>query len=193
MICGHILLCSAALAMTSLPLLALDRQQSTLIVSRIDGSQNSDDGRSLHPKKCRNGRRFGKYTGKQVIKYKSSEAAGTIIIDTCNRALYLVQLSGTAIAYGVGVGRTGFKWSGTAHIKRKAEWPAWHPPKEMIERELRDMGEGFLCEWKAGRTTHSARGPCICIRVTPTRFIVYMAPMRPGQLVERYLQAVFVC
>jgi len=137
MIGCRILLYSAALAMTSLPLFALDRQQSNLVVSQLDGSQKSDDGRTLHPKKCSNGRRFGKYTGKQVIKYKSSEAVGTIIIDTCNRVLYVVQSGGMAIAYGVGVGRRGFRWSGTAHIKRKAEWPAWHPPKEMIKRELR--------------------------------------------------------
>ena len=63
------------------------------------------------------------------------EAPGTVIIDTGNTALYYVLGQGRAIRYGVGVGREGFTWSGTQTITRKAEWPDWHPPAEMIARQ----------------------------------------------------------
>jgi lipoprotein-anchoring transpeptidase ErfK/SrfK len=63
------------------------------------------------------------------------EAPGTIIIDTGNTALYYVLGQGRAIRYGVGVGREGFTWSGVQTISRKAEWPDWHPPAEMIARQ----------------------------------------------------------
>lgn len=82
----------------------------------------------------------GRYRGKHVIPFETREQPGTIIIETAERALYFVQNDGKAIAYGIGVGRSGFQWSGTATIGRKAEWPAWHPPKEMIKRELRRYG-----------------------------------------------------
>ena len=63
------------------------------------------------------------------------EAAGTVIIDTGNTALYYVLGQGRAIRYGVGVGREGFTWAGVQTISRKAEWPDWHPPAEMIARQ----------------------------------------------------------
>jgi lipoprotein-anchoring transpeptidase ErfK/SrfK len=69
------------------------------------------------------------------IAIDSSEAPGTIIIDTGNTALYYVLGHGRAIRYGVGVGRQGFTWSGTQTITRKAEWPDWYPPAEMIARQ----------------------------------------------------------
>ncbi|MGB7204103.1 MAG: L,D-transpeptidase [Anderseniella sp.] len=65
----------------------------------------------------------------------SKQKPGTIIVDTSERNLYLVQPGGKAYKYRVGVGRDGFQWSGTAKISRKAEWPSWTPPKTMIERE----------------------------------------------------------
>ena len=52
-----------------------------------------------------------------------------------NRFLYLVQDGGQAIRYGVGVGREGFGWSGTANVREKREWPDWYPPKEMVQRQ----------------------------------------------------------
>jgi lipoprotein-anchoring transpeptidase ErfK/SrfK len=70
-----------------------------------------------------------------VVAFDSREAAGTIIIDTGNTALYYVLGQGRAIRYGVGVGREGFTWSGVQTISRKAEWPDWHPPAEMIARQ----------------------------------------------------------
>jgi lipoprotein-anchoring transpeptidase ErfK/SrfK len=71
----------------------------------------------------------------QTVAYDGPEASGTIIIDTNERFLYLVQANGTAKRYGVGVGKPGFEWAGTHKITRKAEWPGWTPPAEMIERE----------------------------------------------------------
>ena len=70
-----------------------------------------------------------------VVAFDTSEAPGTIIIDTGNTALYYVLGQGRAIRYGVGVGREGFTWSGVQTVSRKAEWPDWHPPAEMIARQ----------------------------------------------------------
>jgi lipoprotein-anchoring transpeptidase ErfK/SrfK len=70
-----------------------------------------------------------------VIAFDTREAPGTVIIDTGNTALYYVLGRGRAIRYGVGVGREGFTWSGVQTISRKAEWPDWHPPTEMIARQ----------------------------------------------------------
>ena len=70
----------------------------------------------------------------QLVEYPTGEAPGTIIVDPKQRFLYLVLGRGQAKRYGVGVGREGFGWSGTATIRRKAEWPRWMPPKEMMER-----------------------------------------------------------
>lgn len=72
---------------------------------------------------------------RQVVNYYSREAPGTIIIDTPNTYLYLVLGNGQAMRYGIGIGRDGFTWSGTQTITRKAEWPAWTPPPEMIARQ----------------------------------------------------------
>ena len=72
---------------------------------------------------------------RQMVTYNTSEAPGTIIIDTPNTYLYYVLGNGRAIRYGIGVGREGFTWAGTQSIARKQEWPDWHPPAEMIERQ----------------------------------------------------------
>jgi lipoprotein-anchoring transpeptidase ErfK/SrfK len=71
---------------------------------------------------------------RQTVEYNGSEAAGTVVIDTRTRFLYLVQGDGTAIRYGVGVGRDGFQWTGTHRVSEKKEWPDWRPPAEMRER-----------------------------------------------------------
>ena len=72
---------------------------------------------------------------RQLVNYPTREAAGTIIIDTPNTYLYYVLGGGRAIRYGIGVGREGFTWSGTQTITKKAEWPDWTPPAEMIARQ----------------------------------------------------------
>jgi lipoprotein-anchoring transpeptidase ErfK/SrfK len=71
---------------------------------------------------------------KQAVDYHGKEAAGTVVIDTPNKFLYLVQGSGRALRYGIGVGKPGFTWSGVKTISAKKEWPAWTPPPEMLKR-----------------------------------------------------------
>ena len=72
---------------------------------------------------------------RQVVNYATREAPGTVIVDTPNTYLYYVLGGGKAIRYGIGVGREGFTWSGVKSIARKAEWPDWYPPAEMIQRQ----------------------------------------------------------
>jgi lipoprotein-anchoring transpeptidase ErfK/SrfK len=72
---------------------------------------------------------------KQEVAYATKEPAGTLIVDTPNTHLYYILGGGRAIRYGVRVGRDGFTWTGVQKISRKAEWPDWHPPTEMIERQ----------------------------------------------------------
>jgi lipoprotein-anchoring transpeptidase ErfK/SrfK len=69
------------------------------------------------------------------ISYSTTEKPGTIVINTRKKYLYVVKEGGKAQRFGIGVGRRGFRWSGVEKISRKAEWPAWHPPEEMRERE----------------------------------------------------------
>jgi lipoprotein-anchoring transpeptidase ErfK/SrfK len=71
---------------------------------------------------------------KQMVEYHGNETAGTIIVDTPNKFLFLVQGDGKALRYGIGVGRPGFTWSGVKQISAKKEWPAWTPPPEMLVR-----------------------------------------------------------
>jgi len=72
---------------------------------------------------------------RQVVAYATNEAPGTVIIDTPNTYLYLVLGDGRALRYGIGVGRQGFAWAGVQSITKKAEWPDWTPPPEMLERQ----------------------------------------------------------
>ena len=72
---------------------------------------------------------------RQIVSYATREAPGTIIIDTPNTYLYYVLGGGQAMRYGIGVGRDGFTWSGVQQISKKAEWPDWVPPPEMIARQ----------------------------------------------------------
>ena len=85
-------------------------------------------------------RRRSSYGGKELVSYRTREKPGTIVIDTSKRKLYFVMKGGKAMRYGVGVGRSGFQWSGTANVRRKVKWPGWHPPAEMIERERKKYG-----------------------------------------------------
>jgi lipoprotein-anchoring transpeptidase ErfK/SrfK len=81
---------------------------------------------------------------RQVVNYSGREAPGTIVIDTPNTYLYYVLGNGKAVRYGIGVGREGFTWSGVRTVGRKAEWPDWTPPQEMIQRQP------YLPRWMAG-------------------------------------------
>jgi lipoprotein-anchoring transpeptidase ErfK/SrfK len=71
---------------------------------------------------------------KQVVPYTGKEKPGTIVIDTSQRFLFLVQNDGTALRYGIGVGRDGFTWQGAKTVSAKKEWPDWRPPEEMLQR-----------------------------------------------------------
>lgn len=72
---------------------------------------------------------------RREVDYQTKEEPGTIVIDTPNHFLYLVEGGGKAMRYGVGVGRPGFTWAGVHKISAKKEWPDWVPPKEMLERQ----------------------------------------------------------
>lgn len=71
---------------------------------------------------------------REVVTYETREKPGTIVIETENRALYLVQSDGRALRYSVGVGREGYGWRGTERVSSKREWPEWRPPSDMLER-----------------------------------------------------------
>jgi lipoprotein-anchoring transpeptidase ErfK/SrfK len=81
---------------------------------------------------------------RQIVSYQGNEAAGTVIVDTAHTYLYLVLGNGRAMRYGIGVGRQGFTWSGVQTITKKAEWPDWTPPPEMIARQP------YLPRWVGG-------------------------------------------
>jgi lipoprotein-anchoring transpeptidase ErfK/SrfK len=71
---------------------------------------------------------------RQEVDYSGPEAPGTLVVDTPDKFLFLVEPDGKALRYGIGVGRPGFTWSGVNRISRKAEWPDWTPPAEMVVR-----------------------------------------------------------
>jgi lipoprotein-anchoring transpeptidase ErfK/SrfK len=72
---------------------------------------------------------------RQTVSYETNESPGTIIIDTPHKFLYLVEGGGTAIRYGIGVGRAGFTWAGVKTVTAKREWPDWRPPEAMLKRQ----------------------------------------------------------
>jgi lipoprotein-anchoring transpeptidase ErfK/SrfK len=80
----------------------------------------------------------------QIVAYQTTEPSGVIVIDTAHKFLYLTMGGGKAMRYGIGVGRQGFTWSGVQTISRKAEWPDWIPPKEMVARQP------YLPRWVSG-------------------------------------------
>lgn len=81
----------------------------------------------------RAGRR-GSSIRKTIVDYETKYRPGTIVVSTSERRLYLIMEDGKAMKYGIGVGRDGFRWSGTHRISRKAEWPGWTPPPQMRKR-----------------------------------------------------------
>jgi len=115
---------------------------------------------------------------RQVVAYNGSEAPGTIIIDTPNTFLYLVQPGGRAIRYGIGVGRDGFRWSGTQTITKKAERPDWTPPAEMIQRQP------YLPRFMAGGATNPLGARAMYLGNTVYRIHGTNAPSTIGQRVS---------
>ncbi|MBY0383094.1 MAG: L,D-transpeptidase [Xanthobacteraceae bacterium] len=109
---------------TASPRPQFDSQGRTVAVLPPDDQPETGPRQELPPRLRR-----------QEVDYVTKEPAGTIIVDTPNTQLYYILGHGRAIRYGVRVGRDGFTWTGVQKITRKAEWPDWHPPPEMIERQ----------------------------------------------------------
>ena len=100
-----------------------------------------------------NGRRYASNRSpirKRQVKFDSSYAPGTIIVDTSERRLYYVMKRGKAMKYGIGVGREGFQWQGKHRITRKAEWPSWSPPPVMTARLNRESGVTLKSYYEGG-------------------------------------------
>ena len=115
---------------------------------------------------------------RQIVAYNGSEAPGTVIIDTPNTFLYLVMGNGRALRYGIGVGRDGFRWSGTQTITKKAEWPDWTPPAEMIARQP------YLPRFMAGGPTNPLGARAMYLGNTIYRIHGTNAPSTIGQRVS---------
>jgi len=115
---------------------------------------------------------------RQIVAYHGSEAAGTVIIDTPNTFLYLVMGNGRALRYGIGVGRDGFRWSGVQHVTKKAEWPDWTPPSEMIARQP------YLPRFMAGGPTNPLGARAMYLGNTIYRIHGTNAPSTIGQRVS---------
>src|SRR3954464_15421976 len=115
---------------------------------------------------------------RQLVNYNTSEPAGTIVIDTPNTYLYLVLGQGRAIRYGIGVGREGFTWAGTQSIARKQEWPDWHPPQAMIERQP------YLPRFMAGGPGNPLGARAMYLGNTEYRIHGTNAPQTIGQRVS---------
>ena len=81
---------------------------------------------------------------RQIVRYETKEKPGTIVVDTGAKHLYFVLPEGKAVRYGIGVGREGFEWRGTARVAMKREWPVWTPPAAMIKRQPE------LAKWRGG-------------------------------------------
>jgi lipoprotein-anchoring transpeptidase ErfK/SrfK len=115
---------------------------------------------------------------RQVVNYVGHEAPGTIIVDTPNTYLYYVLGGGRAIRYGIGVGREGFTWSGVKTVERKAEWPDWVPPAEMIARQP------YLPRFMAGGPGNPLGARAMYIGGTVYRIHGTNAPSTIGQKVS---------
>ena len=115
---------------------------------------------------------------RQIVAFSGSEAPGTVIIDTANTYLYLTMGNGRAIRYGIGVGRDGFRWSGVQHITKKAEWPDWTPPAEMIARQP------YLPRFMAGGATNPLGARAMYLGNTIYRIHGTNAPSTIGQRVS---------
>jgi lipoprotein-anchoring transpeptidase ErfK/SrfK len=101
-----------------------------MMLPRYDMQQADPQAEAADPSQ----RPFDPKYEKQLVAYDGKEHAGTIVIDTPNKFLYLVQGDGKALRYGVGVGKPGFAWAGVKTITAKREWPDWTPPAEMLQR-----------------------------------------------------------
>ena len=112
------------------------------------------------------------------VFYRTEYPPGTIIVNTADRFLYLIMGNNTALRYGIGVGRAGFQWGGIHNISRKAEWPDWTPPPEMIERQP------YLPRFMAGGPGNPLGARALYIGTTVYRIHGTNAPETIGQAVS---------
>jgi len=112
------------------------------------------------------------------VFYRTEYPPGTIIVNTADRFLYFIMGNNTALRYGIGVGRAGFQWGGIHNITRKAEWPDWTPPPEMIERQP------YLPRFMAGGPGNPLGARALYIGTTVYRIHGTNAPETIGQAVS---------
>jgi lipoprotein-anchoring transpeptidase ErfK/SrfK len=119
---------AALLCMLAVPALAQDRSQSFPFFKPTteDVAPGVDHGSNAN---------LPESYQRQAVFYRSQHPPGTVVVETSERHLYLIEGPTRAMRYGIGVGRDGFTWQGLLQISRKSEWPDWHPPPEMIERQ----------------------------------------------------------
>ena len=118
-------------------------------------------------------------TARRIVEFPTDLPPGTVIVKTDERRLYYIMQDGRAIMYSVGVGREGFTWSGKDVVTRKAEWPTWHPPREMIEREAE--GGRAIPEFMAGGPDNPLGARAIYIGDTEYRIHGTPQPSSIGQ------------
>ena len=116
----------------------------------------------------------------QRVTFPSEHVAGTIVVDTAGRFLYLVEEPRNARRYGIGVGRAGLAWSGAAEVGRKAKWPSWTPTANMIRREPRKYAK-YANGVPVDHPTRSARERSICIVTAATPITGFTAPPSRGR------------
>jgi len=115
---------------------------------------------------------------RHTVFYRTEYPPGTIIVNTADRFLYLILGNNVALRYGIGVGRDGFQWGGIHKISRKAEWPDWTPPPEMIQRQP------YLPRWMAGGPGNPLGARALYIGTTVYRIHGTNAPETIGQAVS---------
>ena len=115
---------------------------------------------------------------RKSVLYRTEQPAGTIIVNTSDRYLYLIMGNGTALRYGIGVGRDGFQWGGIQKITLKREWPDWVPPPEMIQRQP------YLPRWMAGGPGNPLGARAMNLGATVYRIHGTNAPQTIGQAVS---------
>jgi len=124
-------LLASAMGMAAVAVISVPSAQA---VTLADKALNVPAGTDVQPVAIQKKQVEEKYK-RRVVRLSTSEAPGTIIVDTNNKFLYFVEGKNRATRYGIGVGRDGFGWSGVVKVGRKAEWPTWTPPAEMRRRE----------------------------------------------------------
>ena len=138
----------------SAPANGYTRKPSKAALKYFNGT-HEDNG---HSYRLTNWKKIKQQWRRQLVTYQSIEPLGSVVIDTSNHFLYVVFENQTALRYGVGVGRDGFRWYGRARIDRKALWPRWVPPPEMRKRQ-----PDFPDPCDGGPTIRWGRAPCISI------------------------------